>query len=81
MSLERWFEEESFTYIRVFGSLSHPHVLPIFIPDKFLAREIAYQIVGNGLTKVLKDAKKTTWPYFLISCGIYALENFRHALV
>ena len=37
-----WFGEEIFTYIRVFGSQANPHVLPLYIPDKLLAREIAY---------------------------------------
>ena len=38
----RWFGEEWFTYIRVFGSTVPPHVLPLYIPYKLLAREIAY---------------------------------------
>ena len=41
--IARWFEEELFTYVRVFGSTVPPHVLPLYIPDKLLAREIAYQ--------------------------------------
>ena len=45
--LGKWFGEESFTYIRVFGILSSLHVLPLFVPDKILAREIAYQTIGN----------------------------------
>jgi len=44
-----------------------------------LAREVAYQTVGNGLTKYLKEAKKSVWPPFPIHCGVFTLENFRHA--
>lgn len=72
---------ESFNYIRVFGSLAHPHGLPLFVPDKLLSKEVAYQTVGKGLTKVLKDAKKSTWPCFPIPCDTYALDNFKHSLV
>jgi len=38
----RWFKEETFTYIRVFGSITSPHILPYYVPDKLMAREIAY---------------------------------------
>ena len=56
--IARWFGEEWFTYIRVFGSTVPPHVLPLYIPDKLLAREIAYQTCSEGgLTKYLKDKK------------------------
>ena len=32
-----WFGEDKFTYIRVYGSLARPHVLPLYVPDKLLA--------------------------------------------
>lgn len=64
MSLGRWFREVSFTYIQVFGSPSSPHILPPFVPDMLLAKEIVYQTIGDGLTKVIKDAKKTIWSSF-----------------
>lgn len=75
------FTEENFTYVRVFGSLVAPHVLPIYVPDKLLARKVSYQTVGHGITKVLKDSKKAIWPQFLIQCGAYALGNYNHAVL
>ncbi len=75
----RWFGEEIFTYVRFDGSLAPPHVLPLHVPDKLLAREISYQIVGDGSTKTLKKAKKYLWPSFPIQCGVYALHDFKHA--
>ena len=52
----RWFGEDTFTYIRVFWSISSLHVLPSYAPYKLLAREIAYQIAGEGgLTRGLKE--------------------------
>ena len=41
----RWFGEETFIYIRVFGSTALP---TNYIPDKLLATQIAYQIAGEG---------------------------------
>lgn len=52
--ITEWLGEESFTYIHVFASLAHPHVLPLFVPDKFLSKEFSYKTVSKGLTKVLK---------------------------
>jgi len=50
ISIGRWFGEENFTYVRIFGSQANPHILPLYIPDKLLSREIAYQITSEGVT-------------------------------
>jgi len=59
-SIGRWFGEEKFTYIRVFGSQAEPHVLPLYIPDKLLGREITYQIRVESVYTLhdLKHAEK-----------------------
>ena len=44
----RWFGEEFFTYVRVFGSIASPHVLPLYVLDKLLAQQIAYQTYRVG---------------------------------
>ena len=75
----KYFFEQWYTYIRVYGSTVDPHVLPLYVSDKLLAREIAHQIVGKGLTKTLKDNKKSLWPPFPIQCGSFSLEKFNHA--
>lgn len=40
-SIGSWFGEELFTYIRVYCSIIDLYVLPLYVPDKLLAREIA----------------------------------------
>jgi len=76
----RWFGEELFTYIRVFGSIASPHVLPFYVPDKLMAREIAYQNCGiGGMSKVLKVSKKAIWPQFPVVCGDFVLFDLGHA--
>ena len=57
-SIGSWFGEEKFTLIRIFGSQAKPHILPLYIPDKLLAREISYQIISDGVTQTLKKNKK-----------------------
>ena len=53
-----WFGEEKFTYIRIFGSNTKPHVFPLYVPYKVLARELAYEIIVDGTSKTLKNSKK-----------------------
>jgi len=78
--IARWFDKECFTYIRVFGSTVPPHFLPLYIPEKLLAREIAYQTCSEGgLTKELKDKKKGIWPQFPVACGAFSLFDVGHA--
>ena len=78
--IARWFEEELFTYVIVFGSTVPPHVLPFNILDKLLAREIAYQTCSEGgLTKGLKEKKKAIWPQFLVAYGAFSLFDVGHA--
>ena len=78
-SIGSWFGQELFTYVRVYGSITDPHVLPLYVLNKLLAREIACQMVEKGLTKNLKDAKKQLWPAFPIRCSIYSLHEYKHA--
>lgn len=77
-AIGNWFAKENLTYVRVFGSLAAPHVLAIYVPNKLLAREVSYQTIGHGITKVLKDSKKTIWPKFPIHGGVYVLNNYNH---
>ena len=74
-----WFGEENFTYIRVFGSIFDPHVLPLYVPDKLLAQEISYQLTEKGMSRCLKNSKKLMWPTFSFNCGTYTLNDFKHA--
>jgi len=81
LSVARWFGEEIFTYIKVFGSVVAPHVLPYYVPDKLMAREITYQTCSmGGMSKVLKDSKKAIWPQFPVICRAFALHSLGHAL-
>ena len=75
----RCFAEESFTYVRVFGSYDSPHVLPYYVPNKLLTTKISYQLVVNGISKQLKDAKKVVWPNFPLQHGTFALFDIGHA--
>lgn len=74
-----WFGEAKFTYVWLFGIITKPHVLPLYVPDKLLARELAYQVTVEGMSKTLRDSKKHMWPTFPLWCGIFTLHNYKHA--
>jgi len=73
-----WFGEDKFTYVRIFGSLTKPHVLPLYVLDKLLAPELAYQTTVEGTSMNLKDSKKHMWPIFPLRCGIFTLHDYKH---
>ena len=80
LPVARWFREDTFTYIGVFGSIASPHVLPFYVPNKLMAREIAYQTTSEGgMRKTLKEEKKAIWPTFPLQCGEFALHDLGHA--
>ena len=41
-TVSKYFIEEWFTYIRVFGSTTNPHIHPLYVSVKLLAIEISY---------------------------------------
>ena len=59
--------------------MSDPHVLPLYILDKLLAREIAYQITETGMSRNLKESKKQMWPSFRLRSGTHSLHDLKHA--
>jgi len=41
------------TYIRVYGAMKSPHLLPRFVRDKLVLQEVVYQTVINGVGGVI----------------------------
>jgi len=37
-----WYMRKCYTYVRIFGATGPPHMLPKYVPNKLLVREIAY---------------------------------------
>ena len=72
-----WFGEEKFTYVSLFGSLTKPHVLPLYVANKLLARELVYQITVEGTSRTLKDSKQHIWPIFPLRCSVFTLHDYK----
>jgi hypothetical protein len=67
-----------YTDVGIYGSTRPPHMLPKYIPEKRLAREIAYEIVEKGVIIYLSDKNKKYWTIFPLHIGRYSLSNKPH---
>jgi hypothetical protein len=74
-----WYMGKHYTYIRVFGCAHAPHILPKYVPNKLLGRDIAYQTMEEGITSFLAASSKRIWPRFPIKVGRFTLLNIPHA--
>ena len=52
---------------------------PFYVPDKLLAREIAYQLSAESTTSTLRNKQKRGWPTFPLRCGVFTLHDLKHA--
>jgi hypothetical protein len=76
-----WFIEENFSYIKVYSCSIPPHALLKFLPDRFVCREVAHQIVKGGIGLELKAAQKKSWLTFPVHIGKFSLLNLGHSKV
>jgi hypothetical protein len=53
-----WYLGKYCTYNRVYGSTGAPHLLPCYVPDRLLIREITYQTMATGVTSLLLGSSK-----------------------
>jgi hypothetical protein len=76
-----WYLMEHGTYIRIYGAMKPPHLLPRFIPDKLVLQEVAYQTIIHGVEGMLYRSKKSIWPPLPLYIGNYFFENTKQAQV
>jgi hypothetical protein len=71
-----WYLQEKFTYFRIYGVVASPHLLPIYVPNKLVLSEIAYQTILQGFNSLLvKDVKKKLFIPYNFYVGYY--KNFQ----
>jgi hypothetical protein len=46
-SIGDWFIEDTFSYISIYGCEAPPHVLPRYVPDRLVLREIVIKQLGH----------------------------------
>jgi hypothetical protein len=74
-----WYFFKYYSYIRVYGTTGSPHLLPYFVPDHLLMREISYHTMGTWVTSLLLSSSKKLWHVFPIHVGNYTISNGPHA--
>jgi hypothetical protein len=53
-----WYVKKYYTYIQIYGTIGAPHLLPKYVPDKLLARDIVYHTIEKGATTYLSEKNK-----------------------
>jgi hypothetical protein len=79
VKIGHWYLDERETYIRIFGAIGAPHLLPIYVPDRLLLGEICYQTIIQGYNATLvKDNKRAFIPYGF-HIGFCMVKDTTHA--
>ena len=76
-SVEDWYIEEYFSYIRVFGCSVPPYALPQFLPNRLVCREVAWKTVLGRISKEIKGVQKNVWPSFPLHIGAFSLLDLK----
>ena len=69
-----WYVDESFTYIRIFGSNS-AHMFPKVMPVRLVLEEISFQTVTERIYKKCVAPKRKVWPKFPITLGSLSIPT------
>jgi hypothetical protein len=66
-------------YIRVYGTMKSPHILPKFVLDKLVLQEISYQTMIHGVGACLYRDKKAIWPPLPLWVGSYSFKEIKES--
>jgi hypothetical protein len=70
-----WYLDERDTYIRVFGAIGAPHLLPMHVPNRLVVGKICYHTILQGYNATLvKDNKQEFIPYGF-HIGFYLVKD------
>jgi len=75
--IEDWYIKKYYTYVKIFKATGTPHMLPKYVLDKLLVREIVYRTIENGVITYLSEKNKRHWPIFPLHIGMFSLQNKR----
>jgi hypothetical protein len=66
-NFQEWYNEKYYNYIRMYGATIYPHLLPKFVPNRLVLREITYQTILHGFNaSLIKDKLKNFIHYSLL---------------
>jgi len=74
-----WYLEKKSTYIRIFGAMGAPHLLPAHVIDRLVLGEIYYQTILHDFnTSLVRDKKREFIPYEFYM-GYHFVQDTTHA--
>jgi hypothetical protein len=74
-----WYLMEHDTYIRVYGAMKPPHLLPQFVPDNIVLQEVSYQTIIHGVGECYIESKRKFGHHLPLYVGNYFFENTKQA--
>jgi hypothetical protein len=70
-----WYIEKELTYLRIYGATAAPNLLPKFVPDRLVLREIAYETLLFGFNASLVKEKLRLFITYPMHISPYGLNN------
>lgn len=77
--IKNWYLLKYFTYSRVSGLKYSPYILPKYVPNRIMIKELAFQIFKIGHTNILLKRKVKGWPEMPLTVGLFQINNQGHA--
>jgi hypothetical protein len=74
-----WYVDEKIACIMINGETNPAHVLPKFVLDRLVIREITYQMILHGFNALLSKDHKECCPTYPLYIGMYGLSNSKFA--
>ena len=76
-----WYIEKELTYLRIYGATAAPNLLPKFVPDRLVLREIAYETLLFGFNASLVKEKLRLFITYPMHISPYGLNNYFFARI
>jgi len=70
-----WYLDKCSTYIRVFGAIKVPHILPDHVPDRLVIGEICYHTILQGYNATLVKDKRQGFIRYGFHVGFYLVKD------
>jgi hypothetical protein len=74
-----WYLDEHSTYMRVFGAIREPHLLPTHVQDRLIMGDICYHTILQGYNTTLVEDKKHTFIPYGFHVGFYLVKDIAQA--
>ena len=75
--LREWYLNGDGTYLRIYWESKEPNIIPKYVTNYVVLKEIACQTFIHQIGYTLNNTKKASWPPFLVVVGAYRFEKVK----